>query len=124
MFPNQTDGFLKGVTIGTITAGTTQTQAGGTLITKGIQKVTTGNANDGVLLPRADTNNSIGQAVVVSNLSANIVKVYPFYDTTSSTASGGTVDGGAANAALSQAASIARIYVCTGINIWVSALLS
>lgn len=124
MFPNQTDGYLKGITIGTATAGTTQTQAGATLLTKGVNKVTTGNANDGVMLPRADTNNSIGQAVIISNLSANIVKVYAFYDTVSSTASGGTVDGGSANAALSQAASIARMYVCTGINIWVSALLS
>lgn len=124
MFPNQTDGYLKGITRGTATAGTTQTQVGATALTKGVTKVTTGTANDGVALPKADTNNVIGAAIVVENTSAAILKVYPYYDSSSSTASGGTVDGGAADAAFSQPASSTYLYVATAKDTWFAHKLS
>jgi hypothetical protein len=63
-------------TIGTaITAGTTQTQAGATLLTKDINDVTTvGSAGDGVRLPSAIA----GTSITVKNSGANILAVYPF----------------------------------------------
>lgn len=106
------------------TAGTTQTQAGSVAATAFVNRVTTGNASDGVNLPRADFPGAIGQTVIICNLSAVVLKVYPFYDTVAAAGDGSTIDGGGANAALSQAASIARIYVCTALKTWKSALLS
>jgi hypothetical protein len=56
-----------------ITAGTTQTQAGGTPITTALNRVTTANTNDGVTLPVS----APGMQVTVINASANTIKVYP-----------------------------------------------
>jgi hypothetical protein len=63
-------------TVGTaITAGTTQTQAGATLLTKDINDVTTvGSAGDGVRLPSAIA----GTSITVKNSGVNILAVYPF----------------------------------------------
>lgn len=55
-----------------ITAGTTQTQAGATAIVTDIVIVTTGNANDGVLLPPIKA----GNLIVINNASANAGKIY------------------------------------------------
>jgi hypothetical protein len=54
------------------TAGTTQTQAGATLITSTITLGTTGNANDGYLLPAM----TAGRILIIHNLSSNAGKVY------------------------------------------------
>jgi hypothetical protein len=54
------------------TAGTTQTQAGATAITSTITAGTTGNANDGYLLPAV----LAGDIFIIHNLSANAGKVY------------------------------------------------
>lgn len=54
------------------TAGTTQTQAGATAITSTITLGTTGNANDGYLLPAM----TAGRILIIHNLSANAAKVY------------------------------------------------
>lgn len=54
------------------TAGTTQTQAGATAITSTITLGTTGNANDGYLLPAMTT----GRILIIHNVSANAGKVY------------------------------------------------
>lgn len=107
----------------TATAGTTQTQAGATAVTGFLNGVTTGVANDGVFLPRADMANQVGQTLIIVNRSAAILKVYPYYDATDG-ASGGTVDGGAANAAINQAASTTRMYTLNSKNTWVSELIS
>lgn len=104
-----------------VTAGTTQTQAGATPTTAGNIRCTTGNANDGIALPRADFPTQVNQEVLVQNLSAVALKVYPYLDPVDG-ASGGTIDGGGANAALTHAASTTRKYVCTAKNTWKSVL--
>lgn len=117
-------GFPKLGGIQTATAGTTQTQAGATAITKPIVAVTTGNANDGVSLPRGDYQGAVDQCVIVENKSAVILKVYPFYDTVAAAGDGSTVDGGAANAAFSQPASTTYIYSLDSRKTWKVAKLS
>ncbi len=54
------------------TAGTTQTQAGATLITTTITGATVGNEDDGLLLPAM----TAGRVLFINNLSANAGKVY------------------------------------------------
>ncbi len=54
------------------TAGTTQTQAGAVAITSTITLGTTGNADDGYLLPAM----TAGKVIIVVNLSANAAKIY------------------------------------------------
>ena len=85
-FPTIVGGVQTGVT-----AGTTQTQAGATAITGAIATVTVVAAdNDGVILP---SDMSAQSRVVIANLdSAQDIKVYPPV--------GGTINGAAANAAL------------------------
>lgn len=58
-----------------ITAGTTQTQAGGTLLTGEFNNITTvGTSLDGVRLPSA----AAGLGITVRNSGANILRVWPF----------------------------------------------
>lgn len=82
-----------------VTAGTTQTQAGATLLTGMQNLVTTGNANDGVLLPKG------GNAAVLAlvNGSANALRIYPPV--------GGKLNGGSANAHVTLTASKAAFVV-------------
>lgn len=79
-----------GVTTG-LTAGATQTQAGATALTGAQNTVTVVAAdNDGVILPAG---HGQGSRVLVANLdAAQDIKVYPN--------TGGTINGGSANAAL------------------------
>ena len=86
--------------IATITAGTTQTQAGGTPITKAASAVTTGNANDAVTLPKGLP----GEQVIIANLSAVALGVFP--------AVGDTIFPSAVNSVLAQTASKNAIYKC------------
>ncbi len=96
--------------VSTITAGTTQTQAGATEIgLRQFAKVTTGNANDGVILPLLNSN-MIGMSIFINNISANALNVYP------NTAQ--TVNGGSANAAAAHAASVGRWYVASSATNW------
>lgn len=87
-----------------ITAGTTQTFAGATAVTTDLAVVTTGNAQDGIVLPTV----APGKVVVVKNSSANAGKVY--------VANGGTLDGtaGATGVASGLAASKTTLFGCTG----------
>ncbi len=84
--------------IATITASVTQTQAGGTPITKASNAVTTTNANDAVTLPKGLP----GESVIIANLSANALGVFP--------AVGDTVFPSAVNAVLAQTASKNALY--------------
>jgi len=77
----------------TVTAGTTQTQAGATALTGLVNVVTTGNANDGVLLPSA----CVGTQLVIVNSSANALRVYPPV--------GGALNGGTVNVHVTLTAS-------------------
>jgi hypothetical protein len=110
--------------MGDATAGLTQTQAGATALTKAVNRVTTGNANDGVALTRGDYANDVDGTIIVTNLSAVALKVYPFYDANTAAGDGSTIDGGSANAAITHAASTTRIYTLTALKTWKSALLS
>jgi hypothetical protein len=82
--------MVGGVTTG-LTAGTTQTAAGATALTGALNTVTVVAAdNDGVILPAG---RGQGDVVVVANLdAAQDIKVYPN--------TGGSINGGSANAAL------------------------
>jgi hypothetical protein len=93
---------LIGFTSAAVTAGTTQTQAGATAITVTMNRVTTGNANDGVALPGGTSQ----VCVFVSNISANALKVWP------SNADNDTINGGSADAEVAHPASKAAWY-CT-----------
>ena len=81
--------MVGGVTTG-LTAGTTQTAAGATALTGAFNTVTAVAAdNDGVILPAG---RGQGDIVVVANLdAAQDIKVYP--------STGGSINGGSANAA-------------------------
>lgn len=95
----------------TATAGTTQTQAGATLLTGGINFVTTGNASDGVKLP-ADI--ALGDSLIIINSSAVALNVYPNTD--------GQINNGTANAAKALAANMSGLYVSLGDNDWAAVL--
>lgn len=87
-----------------VTASVTQTQAGGTKITSAAAVVTTGNANDAVTLPKGQ----IGMQVMLANISANALGVFP--------AVGDTIFPSAANAVLAQTASTNAIYKVLSVN--------
>jgi hypothetical protein len=90
-----------------VTAGTTQTQAGATALTGAVNIVTTGNADDGVVLP---AENVAGAVVYIVNTSAAVLKVYP--------STGGALNGGSANAAISMRANTSAVCVNTGSDNW------
>lgn len=81
----------------TVTASTTQTQAGAAAITSANAAVTTGNANDAVRLPKGGAG-----PIMIANLSANALGVFPGV--------GDTIFPSAANAVLAQTASKNAIY--------------
>lgn len=84
--------------IQTLTASTTQTQAGGTKITSAVAVVTTANADDAVTLPKGYA----GLQIEVVNLSANQLGVFP--------APGDIAFPSVADAVIAQAASKNAIY--------------
>lgn len=87
-----------------ITAGTTQTFAGATPVLTDYTVVTTGTAQDGIVLPTCGP----GKVLLIKNASANAGKVY--------VENGGTIDGtaGATGVASSLTASVGVFYACTG----------
>lgn len=95
--------MVKDNTAGLATAGTTQTFAGATPILNDVTILTTGTANDGVLLPQA----APGQVVVIKNTHAtNAAKAYA--------PNSGTIDGTAGATGVALAAAKTTMYVCTG----------
>ena len=89
------------------TAGTTQTQAGATVLNSAINYVTTGTAADGVMLPAGY---GLGDVVYIVNSSAASLNVYP--------ATGGKINNGSANAAKALAANMSGAYVSLGSENW------
>ena len=87
-----------------ITAGTTQTLAGATAVLTDVAVVTTGTAQDGIILPTC----APGKVIAVKNGSANAAKVY--------VDNGGTLDGnsGTSGVASGLAASKTTLFACTG----------
>jgi len=70
----------------TVTAGSTQTQAGATVLGMGLNRVTTANANDGVKFPLPGS----GDEVIIRNDSGAAIQIWP--------QSSGKVDDGSADA--------------------------
>ena len=104
--------FVKSVT-NSITAGTTQTQAGATALTKDINRVTTvGADNDGVKLPSAAAGLEI---LIINDDAAQDIQIWPNTDD--------AIDGGSANAedsnALGEGAS--RRYIAVDATNWFTA---
>lgn len=95
----------------TITAGTTQTQAGATQLAGSISYVTTGNASDGVRLP---TDLALGDVIYVVNSSGVALNVYPN--------TGGKINNGSANAAKALAANMSGAYISLGSENWAAVL--
>jgi len=91
----------------TATAGTTQTQAGATVLTGAVNFVTTGTASDGVRLP---AEMPVGEVVYIVNSSANALNVYP--------ATGGKINNGSANAAKALVANMSGAYISLGSENW------
>lgn len=93
-------------------AGTTQATA--TALTKDINFITTVAANSGVALPSG----SAGMRIRIYNKGANTLKIYPF------NGSGGTIDGGGANASVNlSVANQGADFVCSAANVWTSSLI-
>lgn len=102
----------NGVTTG-ITASTTQTRAGGTALTKTINRVTTSaNSGDAVTLPAM----TAGQSVFVFNDGANPIKVFP-------NGASDAIDGGSGGASVTLTNAKRAIFICTATNVIISAQL-
>ena len=102
-----------------VTAGTTQTFAGAVPLLSDVTVVTTGVAQDGIILPQA----SAGLTIFVKNASALAAKVY--------VPNGGTLDStaGATGVASGLVASKTSVFACTGVNaaggaVWITLMAS
>ena len=105
--------WLLGVTNG-ITAGTTQTIAGATALTKGINRVSTvANTGDAVALPTAVA----GLEILIINDGANTMKVFPC-NGASDRIDGGSVDAVDTN---QIAAASSRRYIAVDATYWYTA---
>ncbi len=107
--------WLLGVT-NSITAGTTQTQAGATALTKNTNRVTVvGTNGDGVKLPTAVAGLEI---LIINDDSAQTLKIWP--------ATGDAIDGGSANAvdANQLAAGSSRRYIAVDATNWYTATVA
>jgi len=107
--------WLLGVT-NSITAGTTQTQAGATALTKNTNRVTVvGTNGDGVKLPTAVAGLEI---LIINDDAAQTLKIWP--------ATGDAIDGGSANAvdANQLAAGSSRRYIAVDATNWYTATVA
>lgn len=92
----------KGNNVATVTASTTQSQAGGAtaLVQGDVTAVTVANASDSVGIP---PNLPAGTVMFITNVSSNAGKIWP--------PTGGTINAAAANAEVALAAS--TMSICT-----------
>lgn len=91
----------------TITASTTQTQAGGTVIARCFNVVTTANTSDAITLPAA----GVGSVVFILNNAANTIQVFP--------ASGDAIGAGSADAATTQTTKTGKLYIAGDSTTWI-----
>lgn len=99
----------------TITAGSTQTQAGATALTTTWNRISTGATNDGVALPAA----AVGRLCYIRNDTGNAIQVWP------NNGQDDTINDGAADAvdADTIANNATRLYVAATTNDWYSMVL-
>lgn len=96
-------------TVGTVAAaGSAQGDA--TALPYALNKVTAGDATKGVILPACTDTARLGTPIVVVNNAAAVLKVYPN--------TGGTVNGGSANAAVSLAANTIAVFWLYAADTW------
>lgn len=110
------NGFAPVKPVCTITAGTTQTQAGATAVTANVAYVTTGNVGDGVILPALSAA-MIGTEIRLINASVNNGTVY-----CPGTTSTNTINGTAGATGVTYAASKTLSLVAVSATAWVSNL--
>jgi hypothetical protein len=106
-------GYVNKSLTTSITAGSTQTQAGATALTKDVNIITvSGTDGDGVKLPTAVAGSEI---LIINSDAAQTIQIWPNTDD--------TIDGGSANAVDSNAldAGGQRAYVADGAVNWVTA---
>lgn len=90
-----------------LTAGTTQTQAGGTALKYGLNEVTSvANASDALTMPEAKK----GSGVIIANDGGNAANLFP--------ASGDTINDAAQDAAVSVADNTLSLYFCATDGQW------
>lgn len=89
-----------------ITASTTQTQAGGTQLTRGWNRVATANASDAVTLPQAVA----GMTCAIVNTSTQTIQVFPFL--------GDTICAAVKNAAVTTATATTSEFFCLTAGQW------
>ncbi len=90
-----------------ITASTTQTQAGGTVLHHGLNIVATANGSDAVTMPQTTV---LGAHLLLVNHSGQTIQLFP--------AVGGTINAANANAAVTVATATTSVYVCGVNNQW------
>lgn len=90
----------KDLSVISVTASVTQTQAGGTVINGDINLVTTANASDAVTIP---ANLPKGTIIYVRNLSSNAGIIFPPV--------GGTINAAAADASVALAVAPAMVII-------------
>lgn len=109
-YPGQAANFISGVAADLLTA-TGSTQATALLLPADVNCVTTTAASTGVVFA---ANTSPGDEIVIKNLGANALSVYP--------ALGESIDAVAANGAYSLATTKSAYFVKSGNARWISVL--
>lgn len=91
-------------------AGTDQATAAAIDVTKDLTTLTGANGTAGASLPAVVSPRDVGAQVIIHNSGSAVAKVFP--------ESGGTINGAAANAAVSLAATSFGVFICTGAATW------
>src|SRR5674476_1165217 len=86
---------------GSLVASTTQTQAGGTKLTYGINSVLTANASDAVTMPKAAS----GTTLFLVNHSGQTIQLFPF--------KGDAINAAGTDAVVSVVTATTSIYTCS-----------
>lgn len=105
------NGSPIGGSVATIAAAGS-TQADATALTGAINKVTAADGTKGAILPACTDDSRLTTRVVVWNSAAAVLKVYPN--------TGGTVNGGSANAATSLAANTVAEFILFDADTWIA----
>ena len=89
-----------------LTAGTTQTQAGGTKLFTGLNAVKTASGSDAVTMPSAAS----GSFLVLANHSGQTIQLFP--------AVGETINAASKDAAVTVATATTSVYMCSTAGQW------
>ena len=109
---NNPDGLIRtGAKLGTLAlAGSTQADGGAIDITKNLTTLTGADGTKGAVLPAVTSPRDLGSQITLHNSGTSTAKVYP--------ESGGTINGAAANASVTLAATSFGVFIVTGAATW------